>query len=317
LGGRSDYDSEQRLIAPPNLGMRALLFASYVLYATSGSATLIVAMNTTDGLAVCADNRVRRQNVDTDGHHKIRVAKNGIVMTMSGSASVEAQNTSDGTFRPIYSFYDESIDYLEQYKTADEVNWEELGAHLRTSFQNKVIRAIGGVPTWMKEFDAPGIKTIDELLFFYIGKDGKCYRIISIVDYREAAGKGQIEAFVTPAMGVNVAPRSLIMTFGRADVFNRMYNKDDPAFTFAKKERVLRDLATYKGNSAGLGYLTDNVHAVEALRYIIYITSNLGPNLVVSPTSDCGVFKTNGSFDLKMDLPPMTPAHLKFTSVRK
>jgi hypothetical protein len=60
--------------------------------------------------------------------------------------------------------------------------------------------------------------------------------------------------------------------------------------------------------------LTDYDHAKEVARYVIYLTSTLGPKLGVSPTCDCGLLERSGTLTLENNLEPLTPEQLKFTT---
>jgi len=296
--------------------MRVTIAVAALVLIAQARATLILVMNTSDGLVMCADNRVRTENVDRDGHHKIMVSKNGIVMTMTGSSTIEAKRPQDADYRQIYSFYTETIDYLNHYDSPDQVDWQGLGAFLQNGFLNKVIRVIG-VPPNLRAFDNPNskIKSIDELQFYYVEKKHYLYASES-VDYREVNDEGQVGIASFSPRGLLDQATSAIMTFGRWEIFQLMSKEGERAFELADKQQQLRDMRAHikQTKTAGLDYLTDADHAIEASRYIIYITSTLGPNMVVSPTCDCGVLKPSGTFDLKSSLEPMTPDKLKFTT---
>jgi hypothetical protein len=135
------------------------------------------------------------------------------------------------------------------------------------------------------------------------------------VDYRETNEGGRITASVISLPERHNQTKSLISPFGRLEVFGSMLKEGEQAFELADKQQTLRDMRVYtnRTKTTGLDYLADIEHAIEAARYIIYITSTLGPKLVVSPTCDCGLLKPSGRFDLESSLEPMTPDRLKFT----
>jgi hypothetical protein len=300
------------------LNMRLVVALICVLSTRSAYATLIIEINTVDGLVICADNRVQTGDLVTDSHHKLMVSKNGIVMTMSGNSTVRVKRPQDADYKEIYSFYDETIEYLNRYDTAEQVDWQGLSEFLQNGFLNKVIGVIG-VPPWLRAFDVDlpkeKLKAIDTLNFFYVGKKDQYFYNGAVVDYRETNEGGRITASVSLPIEEHQA-RSLISPFGRSEIFQSMFKEGEQASELADKQQTLRDMIAHskQTKTTGLGYLTDADHAIEASRYIIYITSTLGPNLIVSPTCDCGLLKPSGRFDLKSSLEPMTPARLKFTT---
>jgi hypothetical protein len=216
----------------------------------------------------------------------------------------------DGTV--VYAFNDEVLEYINRYKNGDEVDWQQLAQFLEVGYKTRVIDRLGGIPKWLqkKPGDVP-LTTIAEMRFFYVGKDSKYYTPTILVTLDESR-----RLITGSAFGGRIWLQSLpktdsrLLIFGRPEIFYAMHTKDEEAFKLAHKETILTDIINSKDSL--LSRLASAEQAKEVLRYIVNITATLGPDLVVSPTCDCGILKDSGDFAITNDLEPLQPSMLKF-----
>jgi hypothetical protein len=255
-----------------------------ILAAPSSHGTLVIPIETTEGIVMCADRReYNRQRGASDNQDKIFKLSRTSAFSISGNR---------GILRPgdLHVFYDvpEVVTlYVNQHadKTIDN-NWEGLKHELAASY---VRYLTNGGPVWNAE------PTFDNWLY-----------ILTFI-YLDAGQKIQLRRagaqLGRSSISVSDVSAPIGEIFGQTEVASELKDGHDPRFDDVRRQPIVR--AFYGGQKTAA--TTSVSEALSFSKILIqttsqrYLTIKPSGTPLVSENYDCGILRRTGFAWLKQD----------------